>query len=445
MKTYHLISLGCPKNLVDSEVLDHALEERGLQKTGKPAKADMVIVNTCAFIEPAKAESIDEILRIGEIRTRSGRPLLIAAGCLPQRYVKELERLLPEVDFFFGTTAPRDLPLLVEALLEGSEDLPRNRVGPPDFLMTAACPRRLTEPRFSAYLKIAEGCSNRCAYCVIPDLRGPFRSRPLEDILAEARRMAREGVREVILTAQETTAYGKDLYGRPVLGRLLKALCALEAFPWIRILYTHPARVTGEILEVMAEEESICPYLDLPVQHIDGGLLRAMRRGGTEKDIRAVIEKARQTVPGIALRTSLIVGFPGETRERFEALLRFVGEARFDHLGVFPYSREEGTAAAALPGQVRRDVKERRRDRIMAAQAAVSREINQGLVGTVQEVLVEKNGLSREYPLAGRARRQAPDVDGITYLRARNAHPGDFVLCRIVDADEYDLFGEAIP
>jgi len=445
MKTYHIISLGCPKNLVDSEILDGSLEKAGLERTGDPGKADLVIVNTCAFIDPAKEESIDEILRIGEMKKTSGRPLLIVAGCLPQRFGRELETLLPEVDFFFGTTAPRDLPSLLRSLLEGSEHPRRNLLGPPDFLMNASHGRRLTEPRFTAYLKIAEGCSNRCSYCVIPAIRGPFRSRPLEDILRESEALARAGVREVILTAQETTAYGRDLYGRPALDRLLKELCETGAFRWIRVLYTHPARVTREVLEVMAAEETVCNYLDMPVQHIDSDILKAMNRTGKKENIRKAIECARETVPGIALRTSLIVGFPGETREKFETLLRFVREVRFDHLGVFPYSREEGTPAGTFPGQVRRDVKERRRDRIMAAQAAFSREINQGLIGTIQEVLVEKASPAPEYPLAGRAKRQAPEIDGITYLRAKDARPGDFVLCRIVDADEYDLFGEALP
>ncbi|HQB30514.1 MAG TPA: 30S ribosomal protein S12 methylthiotransferase RimO [Syntrophales bacterium] len=445
MKTYHIVSLGCPKNLVDSEVVAAGLEKAGLKNAAVPRKADLVVVNTCAFIEAAREESVDEILRAGQWKKKKGGPFLVVAGCLPQRYGEDLVPLLPEVDAFFGTTAPEDLPPLVQALLDGRAPAGKNFVRPPSFLMDASHRRRLTEPRHTAYLKIAEGCSNRCSYCVIPFIRGPFRSRPAKDVIREAEALARAGVREVVVTAQETTAWGRDLFGRPALHRLLKDLAGIGAFRWIRVLYTHPARIGREFLEVMAAEGSIVNYIDMPIQHVDGDLLKAMNRPGSERDLRERIKTARRIVPDVALRTSLIAGFPGETKEKFVKLLRFVREARFDHLGVFPWSAEEGTPAEKLPGRVRRDVRERRRDWIMEAQAAVSREINGALVGTVQEVLVEGSSASPDYPFVGRARRQAPEIDGVTYVRATDARPGDFIACRIVDAGDYDLFGEELP
>jgi ribosomal protein S12 methylthiotransferase len=312
--------------------------------------------------------------------------------------------------------------------------------------MNAATPRLPSTPSFRAYLKIAEGCDNRCAYCVIPDIRGRFRSRPVDDVLAEAEILVGRGAKELILIAQDTTAYGKDLKGRPGLAELLRPLAKLAGLRWIRILYSHPAGLDERLLQVTAQEEKICSYIDLPIQHIDDDLLSAMNRRAKGGRIRKVIAAARAIIPGVALRTSLIVGFPGETPARFGRLLDFVREARFDHLGAFTYSREEGTPAASLPRQVGGPVKEKRRALLMEEQAVISFEINQTLIGTRQEVLIEGPGDSTDYPFAGRCRRQAPDIDGMTHVRGSGTLTiGEILPCRITAADTYDLYAEALP
>jgi ribosomal protein S12 methylthiotransferase len=315
------------------------------------------------------------------------------------------------------------------------------RVGKPFFLMDAAIPRTVSTPHYG-YLKIAEGCSNCCAYCVIPAIRGPFRSRPMADIVMEAERLAAEGTREIILIAQDTTAWGRDLKGRPTLNGLVKRLCAVEGPRWIRLLYTYPKNITAELLSTMATEEKICRYLDIPVQHIDDRILRAMNRKGTSAFIRKKIAEIRQSVPGVALRTSLIVGFPGETEDEFERLLRFVEETRFESLGVFTYSPEEGTAAAGMPGQVPEEEKLRRQGRIMETQAAVSDEINLARVGAVEEVLIEGKTDRPDFPFYGRTRFQAPEIDGITFVRTKKLTAGELIRCKITAAEIYDLYAE---
>ncbi|MGE5856466.1 MAG: MiaB/RimO family radical SAM methylthiotransferase, partial [Syntrophaceae bacterium] len=296
---------------------------------------------------------------------------------------------------------------------------------------------------FYGYLKIAEGCSNCCAYCVIPSIRGPFRSRPMADVVAEAERLAAEGTRELILIAQDTTAWGRDLRGRPTLNGLLKRLCAVEGPRWIRLLYAYPKNITAELLSTMAAEEKVCRYLDIPVQHISDRILRSMNRKGTSAFIRKKIAEIREVVPDIALRTSLIVGFPGETEEQFESLLRFVQETRFESLGVFTYSPEEGTEAARMPGQVPEEEKVRRQGLIMEAQSAISDEINLGRAGAVEEVLIEGKTDRADFPFWGRTRFQAPEIDGITYVTGQNLQPGDLIRCRITGAALYDLFADS--
>jgi len=446
IRKVHIISLGCPKNLVDSEVMAAILDEGGYRLTDRPEEAGALIVNTCAFILPAREEAVAEILRLAAWKQAGGPGVrLIVTGCLPQRYGRELEAALPEVDLFLGTAEVPHIARHLDDLLS-RPGMPRRRsiTGRPVFLMNAGHKRLISTPANSTYIKIAEGCSNRCSYCMIPDIRGRARSRPVDDIVKEAESLAARGIRELIVTAQDTTAYGLDLKGKPTLGRLLRDLAAIDGLSWIRVLYAYPGRLTDELLRTIAEEDKICRYLDIPIQHCDDAILEAMRRRGNGTQIRSAIAKVREFVPGIALRTSLIVGFPGETSRRFESLLSFVREIRFDHLGVFAYSREEGTEAAALKSRISEREKERRRTRVMDEQASISLEINNALIGTQQEVLVEGPGEVEGYALVGRCRRQAPEIDGVTHLKGGNPRTGTIVSCRIIAADDYDLFAETL-
>jgi len=436
----HILSLGCPKNQVDSEVMAGLLEQKGYLLTGRPDEARIILVNTCAFILPAAEESIEEILRMAEWKKKGRCDKLVVAGCLPQRYGQALAAGIPEVDLFLGTGEVPE----IAGLLRRAGKTQRLVAGKPRYLMNAATPRLLMPLARTAYLKIAEGCSNRCSYCIIPSLRGPLRSRPMSDVLKEAERLSAMGIREVVLIAQDTTAYGRDLQGKPALSDLLRRLSSIDGLHWIRVLYAYPAGITEELLRTMAEEKKICRYLDIPVQHIDDDILHAMGRRGRGDTIRGTLQQVRRRVPGTVLRTSLITGFPGETVKKFNALLEFVRETRFENLGVFAYSREEGTKAAALPAQVSERVKGRRRDILMGEQAAISFEINRARIGAVEEVLLEEKSGIPEYPFVGRTRGQAPEIDGVTYVKAGRGKTGDIVLCRITDADTYDLYAEQI-
>jgi ribosomal protein S12 methylthiotransferase len=446
-KKVHIVSLGCPKNLVDSEVMAGVLAEKGYLLTDRQEEADVLLVNTCAFILPAREEAIAEILRMAAWKQGGCGPCthLVVTGCLPQRYGKELEEALPEVDLFLGTAAVPHIGRHLDALLSViGKTRRRSAIGRPTFLMNAGHRRLISTPAGSAYIKIADGCSNRCSYCVIPSIRGKARSRAIDDIVKEAAGLAARGVRELIVTAQDTTAYGLDRREKPTLNRLLRELAAVDGLSWIRLLYTYPARLTEELLRTIADEKKICRYLDIPIQHSDDAILAAMHRRGDGALIRDAIAKAREIIPGVSLRTSLIVGFPGETRRRFENLLSFVREIRFDHLGIFPYSREEGTEAAALPSSISEREKERRRNLVMEEQALISREINSALIGTRQEVLVEGKGELSGYSHIGRCRRQAPEIDGATHLRGGAPKTGTIIACRIIAADDYDLFAEIL-
>ncbi|HOO00064.1 MAG TPA: 30S ribosomal protein S12 methylthiotransferase RimO [Syntrophales bacterium] len=443
--TFYLVSLGCPKNLVDTEVMAAILEGEGFAMTADPREAAVIIVNTCAFILPAKEESIDEIIRLGRHKDpRNGScRCLVVTGCLPQRYGGVLENALPEVDLFLGVGEIEKIGLHVKKSMTTRGNAGKVFVDSPPFLMRARHPRHVLTPPWTAYLKIAEGCSNRCSYCVIPDIRGPFRSRDRNDILREGERLVSLGVKELILIAQDVTAYGEDLEERTRLEDLLIDLSALAGLRWLRLLYTYPTKVTKRLLEVMADGEKICRYIDMPIQHVDDHILKTMNRRGGREEIVRTIETARAVVEDVALRTSVIVGLPGETRKRFEKLLAFIEEARFDHLGVFAYSREEGSKAGEKRPRVSEREKDQRRRLIMERQAAISFEINRNLIGTTQEVLVEGKSDLKGYPYVGRLRRQAPDIDGVTYLRGEGLQPGLFTSCRIVAADTYDLLAEA--
>ena len=440
----YILSLGCSKNLIDTEIMSAALQAVGFIITSVEQEADIIMVNTCAFILPAKEESIDEILRLAQWKTHGSCTYLIVAGCLAQRYGRQLCREIPEVDLFLGINEVGHIVGHVQRLLQGSPALTERTITPPpSFLMTAQHKRHLATRFYQAYLKIAEGCSNRCSYCVIPSVRGPLRSRPLHDILTEACELADNGVRELIITAQDTSAYGYDLTGYPLLPNLLKKLAAIPRFQWIRLMYTYPEELTDDLFGVIATEEKICPYIDIPIQHIDDEILAAMNRRGNSQTIRKHLEQARRIIPELALRTSLIVGFPGETQKKFKTLLSFVEDIRFDHLGVFIYSPEEGTPAIGLPHHVGEKTKRKRRAQVMETQALISLDINRSLISSVQEVLVEGKSDLEDYPYIGRCRRQAPDIDGITYLQGTNLQEGDFVKARIAAADEYDLFAIA--
>jgi ribosomal protein S12 methylthiotransferase len=434
-----LVSLGCPKNLVDSEVTIGLLYEAGYSLTTDPSEAEILVVNTCSFILDATKEAIETILQLSHYRKEGRCRLLVVSGCLPQRYGKTLEKELPEVDLFVGTGDFQNLPQIL--LHKGRR---KSFLSKPTYLYDEKTPRILSTPPHLAYLKIAEGCSNLCTFCTVPKIRGPYRSRQPQSILKEARRLSEQGVRELILIAQDTTAYGMDLRKRANLETLLKGLIKVEGLRWVRILYSYPKAhyFTRELLELIAQEEKICPYLDLPIQHIDDGILKRMGRRSRGHEIRRLLQKIKSSLPEVSLRSSLIVGFPGERSSHFQALLDFVGEIQFDHLGVFKYSSEEGTPAARLPGIVSEKVKEERLRILMELQKKISLRKYRGMVGKRKEVLVEGSDPQKGL-LIGRLRTQAPEIDGCVFLKG-NARPGDWVEALITQAFPYDLIGEIV-
>jgi len=437
-----LVSLGCPKNLVDAEVMLGYLSREEYEVTTDEMQADIIVVNTCSFIKEAKQESIDTILDLADRKHDARCKLLIVTGCLPQRYQEELAKELPEVDIFIGTgDYPRIAEIIAEKKTTGNQLC---YTGDPNFVYNDELPRLQSSPHYTAYLKIAEGCSNNCAYCVIPALRGALRSRPFATLMNEARALVDAGVKELNLIAQDITAYGKDLPDQPSLELLVRELAKLEGLKWIRLLYAYPDGVTDSLIELIKNEPKVCKYLDLPIQHIADPVLSRMKRRSGEADIRALIAKLRKEIPDIAIRTSLIVGFPGETNEDFKKLLQFVEETRFDRLGVFCYSREEGTPAAEMPDQVSERIKRERHKKLMRTQARVSFKHNRTLVDSEEDVLVEGYSEETELLLKGRSSRQAPDVDGLVYITAGNANVGDIVRLKITDSSDYDLIGEII-
>lgn len=435
-----LVSLGCPKNLVDSEVMLGQLPLDRYDIVTEESLADIIIINTCAFIHDAKEESIDVILEAAELKAQGHCKLLIVAGCLSQRYGEKLQQQLPEVDLFIGTSeGPRIVELMEDYLLTGSPTLV---VGRPDYLYDHLTPRVNSSPTYSSYIKIAEGCSNCCSYCIIPQLRGTLRSRTIPSIVTEAENLTTQGVTEINLVAQDLTAYGRDLGDGTSLVKLLRELVKVEALVWIRLLYVYPDGVSEELMELIATEDKICSYLDLPLQHIDDQVLSRMNRRVNEQQIRELIRRLRQRIPDLTLRTSFIVGFPGETREQFEKLLDFVAEGHFDRVGAFRYSREEGTAAAGFSDQVPGQTKKSRLNRLMKAQARVSFEKNRALIGRVEKVLIEGYSEETDLLLKGRGQRHAPEIDGQFLITAGQAGVGDYVQLKITDSSEYDLIGE---
>jgi ribosomal protein S12 methylthiotransferase len=441
-KTVRMISLGCPKNLVDSEVMLGLLREKGWTPS-TTEDADVVIVNTCGFIREAKEESIETILSMAAAKERGEARKLVVTGCLPQRYGRELLRELPEVDFFVGTGEfHRIADLLQES--EKGKMRPKQVIGSPEFLYDHRTPRIHTSFPGSTYLKISEGCSNFCSYCVIPRLRGRLRSRPVSSILQEAKQAVSRGVKEINLIGQDITAYGRDRGDKTGLLALLKGLVKVEGLRWIRLLYAHPAHLTPELVRLIGEEDKICKYLDLPLQHVNKGILEAMNRPAPGKRGLDFLGWIRKEIPGVFLRTSLMVGFPGETERIFRELLEFVREARFDRLGVFAYSREEGTPAASLKGRVPDRIKRERHRQIMSLQKKISLNKQKAMVGSRTPVLVERPGNAPGILWEGRTPGQAPEVDGSIFLTGGDARPGDMVEVRITEAGPYDLYGKIL-
>ncbi len=437
-----IISLGCAKNLVDTEVMLGLLRENGVELTKKPREADILIVNTCAFIETAKQESITTILNMAEYKNTGKCRSLIIAGCLGQRYGQTLLDELPEADAIIGTGAWHRIMEAVRETMDGKRVV---LIGENETIYDAKTPRILTTPNYTAYLKIAEGCDNRCSFCAIPMIRGRYRSRAVEDIVLEAKQLAANGVKELNLIAQDTTAYGRDLYGEPSLARLLRELVKIDGVRWIRTLYSYPRFFTDELIDLIASEEKLVKYVDLPLQHADDAMLRQMRRADTRASMETLLEKIRERIPGVAVRSTFIVGFPGETDEQFAALYSFLEAQRFDKAGVFTYSAEEGTAAAELPGRVSAEVMQGRYHELMSLQCKISEEINQSLEGKELDVLIEGSDEEQENVAYGRSYREAPEVDGQVFVEGlANAQPGDLVHVRVAQGFTYDVVCEPI-
>jgi ribosomal protein S12 methylthiotransferase len=437
MEKVHLLTLGCPKNLADSELMLGALTGAGFEVTLNPDEAQVLVVNTCAFIEAAKRESLDAILEAAEVKSRGRGKRLVVAGCLSQRYGAELSEMLPEVDVFVGTGNFLDLPELLRRT-ESPESRPVPYAGAAHLLPDSGAARVRSGEFFTSYLKISEGCNHRCAFCIIPKIRGRHESRPMRDLVAEARALARGGVREINLIAQDLTAYGRDLAPQSSLAELLRELAAVDELRWIRLLYCYPNFVSGELLDAIAELPRVVKYIDMPLQHADDEMLRAMRRERSGAALRKLLDRIRERIPEVTLRTSFIVGFPGETDAAFRKLVDFVRDVEFDRVGVFIYSREENTAAGEMPGQVPERVKRARRAELMQTQAEISLRKNRGLVGREVEVLVEGPMPGSAARMRGRTPGQAPEIDGAVFLRG-DAEPGEFVRARIEKALSYDL------
>ncbi|MBF0529857.1 MAG: 30S ribosomal protein S12 methylthiotransferase RimO [Deltaproteobacteria bacterium] len=440
----YLISLGCPKNQVDSEYLLGTLIQNGATIVDKPDEADLIAINTCAFIQTAVEEALDTILEMTRYRKDGSAKALVVLGCLPQRYGVDLTKSLPEVDLFWGSGDLDRLPEQITRLLAGTKIDEKPDTWPlPGFAPDGPGPRVRAAPFYRAYLKIAEGCSNACSYCLIPQLRGPRRSRPLAVLVSEAEALAQSGVKELILVAQDTTAYGQDLSEASLAG-LLAELAQIDGLEWLRVMYAYPAGINDTLIKVMADHAKVCPYLDLPLQHASPRILKKMNRRGSQ-DLVELITRLRQGLPGLALRTTMMVGFPGETEEDFNILMGFIQEVRFDRLGVFKYSPEEGSKAATLPQQVPQRLKENRRRKLMAAQRRISRAANRALIGKTIPVIVEGRSSETDLLLIGRTRGQAPEIDGQVYITSGTAAPGDIKPIRISQAHDYDLVGEIQP
>jgi ribosomal protein S12 methylthiotransferase len=445
-----LVSLGCAKNLVDSEVMLGSLLRDGMQLTERAEEADVVIVNTCGFIEASKQESINAILKANQLRQTGNCKALIMAGCLTQRYPKELRAELPEVDAIVGLNEVPRIGAIVRELLARHEDTAPRLYwsGPAKYVPDFSAPRARLTPKHYAYVKIAEGCNHPCTFCSIPRIRGKHRSRAMDDVVAEIRQLVGDGVREINLISQDTTFYGKDLdpaapgprEGKGLLGELLEQIQEIDGDFWVRLLYTHPYHWNDELIETIAACDKVCRYVDMPLQHINDGMLKAMRRETSGRYIRDLIARIRAGIPGIALRTTFIVGFPGETEEQFDELLEFIKETRFERLGIFTYSQEDHTPAGGMDDQLSADVKKRRHRRAMTLQQKVSRELQRGFAGKTVRVLVET---ATKAGFKGRSQADAPEIDGVVHMQGA-ARVGEFANVLITGASEYDLTGRIL-
>jgi ribosomal protein S12 methylthiotransferase len=445
---FSIVSLGCARNLVDSEVMAGILRENKYEMVQEPHDADVVLVNTCGFIGPAKEESIDTIVEISRLKEAGRVKKLIVAGCLSQRYPDELAKELPEVDFFIGTG---EVPRIAEILREHERSAKqRQYVGVPSYIYDHTTPRLRTTPSYTAFLKVSEGCDHKCAFCIIPQLRGPHRSRSIESVIQEATTLAQDGVREINLIAQDLTAYGRDRKDGTTLYGLLRQMARVPKLDWIRLLYAYPNFLDKPLLELIRDEEKICNYIDIPFQHINQSILRRMRRGKSGSAVRETVDKLRDAIPDLTLRTSLIVGFPGERDADFKELLDFVEDVQFERLGVFKYSDEEGTTAAPMGDKVSDEEKEFRWQELMDVQSQISRKKNQDLIGRIQRVIID-DGEGDSEKASGRTQGHAPEVDGVVYIECDEfqdqkleLQAGEMVDVKFTGALDYDLIGKII-
>ncbi len=447
------VHLGCSKNLIDTETAIGKFKSNNYTIVNEEEKADIIVINTCGFIDSAKEEAINTILEMAEYKKKRCK-YLIVMGCLVQRYYEDLIKLLPEVDLFIKLDEYDKLwdkieDLIKRDIVQKSKTKTSKKISEipvmPMFEQEEFLDRTITTGANFAYLKIGEGCSNKCTYCAIPYIRGPFISRPKEDIIEEAKELAKKGITELIIIAQDTTKYGIDLYGESKLAELLKELCKIEGIKWLRFLYSYPEGITDELIEVVAKNEKIAKYFDIPIQHISDNILKRMNRKTSKKNITELIEKIRNKIPEVTLRTSLIVGFPGETKNEFEELLEFVETTKFDKLGVFQYSKEEGTPAAKLPNQIHGNTKKSRYNKIMLAQQKISRQTLENKIGKQCEVLIENMSFDKKYYI-GRTKQDVPDIDGLVYIKNQGDEKEDNILnkykkCKITDVSNYDLIG----
>lgn len=439
MKKILFISLGCDKNLVDSEMMLGMLVKSGYGITDDEQEADIAVVNTCCFINDAKEESINTLLEMAELKNDGGIETLVAAGCLAERYREEIQTEIPEVDAILGTMAVDEIVATLDEIARGAG---KNHYKPLDTRPLTGVKRVVTTGGHYAYLKIAEGCDKHCTYCIIPRIRGNYRSVPMEELVREAEELSEAGVKELILVAQETSLYGTDLYGHKALPELLRRLCRISGLYWIRILYCYPEEIGDELIRVMKEEKKICHYLDLPIQHASDSILRKMGRRTDRKQLTDIVAKLRREIPDICLRTTLITGFPGETEEDHEELMRFVDQMEFDRLGVFTYSQEEDTPAAVMPGQIPEEVKKDRQAGLMELQQEIAFDAAQGMVGKTMVAMVEGK-VADENAYVARTYKDAPNVDGFLFIHTdKELLTGDFVKVKVTASYEYDLIGE---
>lgn len=435
-----LESLGCSKNLMDAEIMTGILKEKGYEFVEEFDEADIIIVNTCGFIRDAKQESIDTIVELSQLKEVGKLKYLIVTGCLAQRYADELLEEIPEIDAIVGTGNFMNISEIIDRL-ESEKNV--TEIGNIEFAFDETLPRYVSTPEHMAYLKIGEGCSNHCTYCIIPKLRGKYRSRKIEDIVEEAKTLAAEGVKELVVIAQDTTRYGEDLYGEAKLAELLEELAGIEGIKWIRIMYSYPESITKKLIDVIAAHDNICSYFDMPIQHASNRILKRMNRRTSKEDIRSKVEMIRSKIPDAVIRTTVIVGFPGETEEDLEELIDFMKEIKFDRLGAFAYSREEDTPADRMDGHMDEEIKEERRDRVMMVQQAISEEINQKREDKVFEVLIEEEAEDGVY--VGRTQGDAEEIDSVVYVNSdEELEIGSFVNVYITEAMEYDLIGDVV-